>query len=84
MAAGGPGDHPLSDVLNYGIEVYGVEADNLLKKLGSLLSTRELNIFWETEIGWQCDKDIAHRKFSEKLQWAEERARDSGWEINDT
>jgi len=84
MAAGGPGDHPLSDVLNYGIEVYGVDADKLLEKLGQLLSKRELDIFWETEIGWECDKEVAYQKFSKKLKWAEDRAKNSGWETNDT
>ena len=82
MTAGGPGDHPLSDVLNYGVEVYGADTDALLVKLGSLLSRRELEIFWETEIGWNCDSAVAQRKFSEKLKWAEARAKNSGWETN--
>ncbi|HKJ50682.1 MAG TPA: hypothetical protein VKB27_04225 [Gammaproteobacteria bacterium] len=61
MTAGGPGDHPLSDVLNYGVEVYGADTDELLVKLGQLLSRGELENFWETEIGWDCDSAVAHR-----------------------
>jgi hypothetical protein len=82
MTAGGPGDHPLSDVLNYGVEVYGADADALLVKLAQLLSRRELEIFWESEIGWDCGKQLARQKFSEKLAWARARARTSGWETN--
>ena len=73
----------MSDVLNYGMGVYGADADGLLLKLGSLLSGRELEVFWETEIGWECDKAVALRKFSEKLNWAETRAKESGWEAID-
>ena len=32
MTSGGPGDHPLSDVIHYGLEVYGEEADKLLSR----------------------------------------------------
>lgn len=84
MVAGGPGDHPLIDVLNNDIEVYGVETDKLLKRLGELLSKRELDEFWDREIGFKCDKSVAHHKFSVKVNWAEERAKNSGWETNDT
>ena len=51
MTAGGPGDHPLTDVINYDIEMYGKEADQLLKILESLVSPRELWEWWEKEIG---------------------------------
>lgn len=84
MTAGGPGDHPLSDVLNYGIEVYGAATDELLVRLGQLLSRRELEAFWEAEIGWGCDPEVANRKLSEKLKWAKARAKKSGWDTNET
>ena len=81
MAAGGPGDHPLSDILQYHIEVYGPEADALLKKLATLLSRRELWEWWEKEIGWDCKPQSALAKISRQLECAETRARDSGWEV---
>ena len=84
MSAGRPGDHPLTDVLSYGLEVYGKETDDLLKKLGELLSKRELDEFWEMEIGFDCEPKKAHEKFMEKVIWAEDRAKKSGWESNDT
>ncbi len=52
MAAGSPGDHPLTDVINYDLETYGKEADDILKKLSPLMSRRELWWWWEKKIGW--------------------------------
>ena len=80
MTAGGPGDHPLSDVVHYDIEVYGEEADGLLKKLAPLMSERELREWWEKEIGWSCNPEQARDKIREQLSVAETRARESGWE----
>ena len=81
MAAGGPGDHPLTDVIEYNLKVYGSEADNLLRKLESLMSSQELWEWWEKEIGWECESEIALFKIKEKLTFAEQRAKESGWEI---
>jgi hypothetical protein len=80
MAAGGPGGHPISDVVLYEIEVYGVEADKDLARLSELLSEQEIYQFWESKIGWQCDAKMAASKLAEKLLWAENRAKQSGWE----
>jgi hypothetical protein len=41
MAADGPGDHRLTDVINYNTPVYGKEADDLPKALASLMSRGE-------------------------------------------
>lgn len=81
MSAGGPGDHPLTDVLHYGIEIYGPEADALLKKLAPFMSRRELWRWWEQEIGWDCKPQDALPKIKKQLKVAEKRARDSGWEM---
>jgi hypothetical protein len=62
MANGKPEDHPLTDILAYKIEVYGQEADDLIRKIGSLCSQRELDEWWQREIGWAQDKDMALRK----------------------
>lgn len=39
---GKQGDHPLTDILGYKIEVYGAEADDLIRKIARLCSQREL------------------------------------------
>ena len=80
MAAGGPGDHPITDILNYNIEVYGKSTDSSLMKLSKLLSRQELYKFWESEVGFQCEANLASEKIQEKLTWATERAKENGWE----
>ena len=81
MAAGGPGDHPLSDIVRYNIPVYGPEADGAIRELSRLLSPRELDEWWETEIAWHCDPTTAFKCSSTKLVWARCRAKQSGWEV---
>lgn len=80
MTAGGPGDHPLTDVINFNLEIYGAPADELLRELDKLLSRRELHEFWSTEIGWEPAADIAAEKIAKKLEWAKTRAKENGWE----
>ena len=36
MSAGGPGDHPLTDIINHEMDVYGREADDLLRNSSHL------------------------------------------------
>ncbi len=57
MPAGGPGDHPLTDVINFNLEVYGNEADEILKKIDPLMSPRELHEWWQKEIGLNCSPE---------------------------
>jgi len=79
-AAGGPGDHPITDVLNWDLPVYGDEADAIIRRLAPLLSIRELYEFWESEIGWECKPPAALPVLRSKLRWAKHRAEESGWE----
>lgn len=80
MAAGGPNDHPITDVINFNFDVYGKPADDFLRELDQLLSRQELHEFWNSEIGWECEKHIAYQRISKKLEWAKERAISNGWE----
>ena len=84
MANGKPGDHPLTDVLAYGAEVYGREADELIRKIAALCSERELDEWWRREIGWSQDRELALRKARERHEQLLERARKSGWETGDS
>jgi hypothetical protein len=81
MASGGPGDHPLSDVIHYKIGVYGATADAAIRELAKLMSPRELDEWWVREIGWSCDHCTAEMRSSSKLAWARQRALDSGWDL---
>ena len=82
MAAGGPNDHPVTDILIYKIEVYGAEADELIRKIAALCSRRELYDWWEREISWSADRDLALRKARDFFVELTKRAKDSGWEVS--
>ena len=77
---GKPGDHPLTDILSYKLEVYGQEADELIRKIGELCSPRELDEWWDREIGWSDDRALVLRKARERHEELIKRARESGWE----
>ena len=80
MANGKPHDHPLTDIVVHNLEVYGPEADDLVRKIGELSSRRELDEWWEREIGWSADREMALRKAQTRYEELLKRARDGGWE----
>ncbi len=80
MANGKHGDHPLTDILQYGKEVYGPETDDLIRKIDKLASRQELNDWWAKEIGWTGDKQTARQKAQQYYEELRKRAKDSGWE----
>jgi len=77
---GKPGDHPLTDILVHKHEIYGREADELIRKIGALCSRRELDEWWEREIGWSKDADVVLRKAHTQYLQLAQRAKESGWE----
>jgi hypothetical protein len=80
MPNGKHGDHPLTDILVHKIEVYGKEADELIRRIGALSSGRELDEWWRKEIGWNCDSATALKKATAKHAELFRRAKSSGWE----
>jgi hypothetical protein len=80
MPNGKAGDHPLTDILVHKLEVYGRECDELILKIAALCSRRELHEWWEREIGWENNRDLALRKAQLRFQELSKRAKDSGWE----
>jgi len=50
MAAGGPGDHPLKDILHFQMNVYDEECDNLIRELSKYVPENILyqSIDWST------------------------------------
>ena len=79
---GKPGDHPLTDI-SYGLEVYGREADDLIRKIAALCSQRELDEWWRKEIDWSEDRALVLRKARTRYEELRERGRKRGWETND-
>jgi hypothetical protein len=80
VANGKPGDHPLTDIFIHKLEIYGREADELIRKIGELCSRRQMDEWWEREIGWSDDRALALRKARERYEGLAKRARASGWE----
>jgi hypothetical protein len=80
---GKQGDHPLTDILGYKIEVYGAETDDLIRKIARLCSQRELDTWWEREVHWSQDRDLVLRKARACYEELLKRARESGWEKDD-
>ena len=78
---GKPGDHPLTDILVHKHQIYGQEADELIRKISALCSRRELDEWWEREIGWSKDADLVGRKAHSRYLELAKRAKESGWEI---
>src|SRR2546422_378077 len=59
MPNGRPGDHPLTDICVHKIEVYGRDADELIRKIGDLCTGRELDDWWQREIAPLDDRRLA-------------------------
>jgi hypothetical protein len=71
------GDHPLTDIFVH--KVYGREADELIGKIGELCSSRELDKWWEREIGWSHNRELALRKAIARYEELLKRAREGEW-----
>jgi hypothetical protein len=81
---GKPGDHPLNDILDHHLEVYGPEADDLIRKIAQLSSRRELDDWWSREIGWSAQAAAILPKACKRLNDLLDRAKQGGWEIPDS
>jgi hypothetical protein len=80
VAAGGPDDHPLSDIIVWNREIYGAKTDALIREIARLCSDRELYEWWNREIGWKASPALAARKAAARYEELAKRARESGWE----
>jgi hypothetical protein len=80
MPNGKPGDHPLTDILVHKLTVYGHEADDLIRKIAELCSFRELDEWWQHEIGWSPEPHSVVNKARMRLDELLQRAKDHGWE----
>ena len=74
-----PGDHPLSDILIYGREVYGPETDDLIRGISEFSSKYELYQWWNAEIKGSTDRDEVGRKAQARFQELFRRPNMSGW-----
>jgi hypothetical protein len=80
MPNGKPGDHPLTDIFVHKAEVYGPEADELIRKIAALCSQKELDEWWDREIGWIKDRPSILQKAQARYDELLKRAHEGGWE----
>jgi hypothetical protein len=81
MANGKHGDHPLADILVHGLTVYSAEADELIRKIARLSSRREVDQWWEREIGWKPTATEVLPKAQSHYAELLRRAQANGWEL---
>jgi hypothetical protein len=79
---GRPGDHPLTDILIHNRDIYGKDGADLIRRIAALCSRRELDEWWEREIGFSGDGDLVCRMGQPRLEELMKRAKESGWETN--
>ncbi|MCD4792492.1 MAG: hypothetical protein K8R54_04605 [Bacteroidales bacterium] len=84
MAAGGPGDHPLTDIVNYKLEVYNKECDELIREISKFVSLDRLYEMFD----WKDNFSITEKQLKKfevvlenKLSGLKEQAIKNGWEI---
>jgi hypothetical protein len=75
MPNGTAGDHPLTDILFHKVEVYGRDADDLIRKISELSSRRELEEWWDREIAWSVDTHLVLSKAKSRLGELLQRAK---------
>jgi hypothetical protein len=84
MVNGKPGDHPLTDILSYGIEVYGPEVDGLVRDVAALSDDRGLRELDDLLLGHRSPGSAAVlRPRLERLRDdLRADARERGWEVD--
>jgi hypothetical protein len=72
---------PLMRILFLKQEVYGREADDLIRAISQLCSQRELQEWWEREI-WSQHGQLVLIKARARLAELVKRAKEGGWEMH--
>lgn len=84
MAAGGPGDHPLTDIVNFNLKVYNSECDELVREISKLVSRHELYEMFDWFDNFSATEIQLERfeiELKEKLEKLKEKAKSNGWEV---
>ena len=83
MAAGGPGDHPLTDILNFNLDVYNKECDGLIRRISKFVSIKNLYEMFDWFDNFSATEDqlkAFEEKLSIKLNELRAMAEYNGWE----
>ncbi len=84
MAAGGPGDHPLTDIILYNQDVYNKTCDSLIREISKYVSLEDLFEMYDW-FGNQSPQNSQNNRFEielrDNLNGLKEKAKKDGWEI---
>ncbi|EKT4550760.1 hypothetical protein JE952_002416 [Flavobacterium psychrophilum] len=83
MAAGGPGDHPITDIINFNLKVYNKECDELIKEISKLVSMNQLYEMFDWFDNFSATKSKLKNfeiELNKKLEKLKANAKDKGWE----
>lgn len=64
---GRPGDHPLSDLCIHGRPLFGDDIDALICRVYDLAGWRQLDLWWEADVGWAADRATVRAKALKKV-----------------
>lgn len=84
MAAGGPGDHPLTDIVNFNLKVYNSECDELVREISKLVSRHELYEMFDWFDNFSTTENQLKNfevELKEKLENLKVNAKNNGWEV---
>ena len=84
MAAGGPGDHPLTDIINFNLKVYNSECDELVREISKLVSRHELYEMFDWFDNFSATESQLKNfevELKEKLEKLKVNAKNNGWEV---
>lgn len=84
MAAGGPGDHPLTDIINFNLKVYNSECDELVREISKLVSRHKLYEMFDWFDNFSATESQLKNfevELKEKLEKLKVNAKNNGWEV---
>lgn len=84
MAAGGPTDHPLTDIVRYNLEVYNKTCDGLVREISKYVSLQDLFEMFDWFDNFSASKSDLEKfeiQLNEKLAELKNEAHKNGWEI---
>ncbi|MFM1998498.1 MAG: hypothetical protein RL204_445 [Bacteroidota bacterium] len=84
MAAGGPGDHPLTDIVNFNLKVYNKKCDELIREISNLVSMHKLYEMFDWVDNFSATESQLENfevELLEKLEKLKVDAKNNGWEV---
>ena len=76
---GKPGDHPITDILDYRLSVFGESTDSRIRELARFMDYHRL-CDWFDDLRGRENQDVAS-EVEKKLATVKKDAKERGWEV---